>query len=149
MKVRITQKNWLNFTGSFGTAQFVDGIADVAISEAMRLGALIEIRVVNPDGSDGEIISPSNDMLLTERLSAQVTPSRRIQTVEETPVQADDDIEPVEDDTEEAKVWTSKELEAVADEGGIAGLREIATPMGIKGTSIHGLIEAIINHQSN
>lgn len=41
------------------------------------------------------------------------------------------------------KRYTRAELEAVADESGIQGLREIADPLGIKATSIRKLIDEI------
>ena len=42
------------------------------------------------------------------------------------------------------KEWTREELEAIADKEGIAGLRKIATPMGIKGQSVPSLIDKVI-----
>lgn len=47
----------------------------------------------------------------------------------------------------EVKVYTKEELEEIADEKGIKGLREVADPMGVKDTSIEGLISEIIAAQ--
>ena len=40
--------------------------------------------------------------------------------------------------------YTREQLEKVADEGGIAALRELADPMGIKGTSIAKIIDTMM-----
>jgi hypothetical protein len=43
-----------------------------------------------------------------------------------------------------AALYTREQLEAIADQQGIVGLREIATPLGIKGKSIVELIEELV-----
>lgn len=50
---------------------------------------------------------------------------------------------------EPAKVWTREELERVADEDGIKGLRTVGEPLGAKSTSIKGLINEILHVQAN
>lgn len=44
-------------------------------------------------------------------------------------------------------VWTREELSRIGNEGGINGLREIATPMGIKGRGVEELIDEILAGQ--
>ena len=61
----------------------------------------------------------------------------------------DGDTQYVDDNSSDipAKVtrfYTLEELEKIADNKGLKGLREVAKPLGIKGTSINGLIEAIM-----
>ncbi|EMP6325878.1 hypothetical protein RPT39_001444, partial [Acinetobacter baumannii] len=46
--------------------------------------------------------------------------------------------------TPESKKYTREELEAIAEEGGLAGLRAVATEVGVKGGSIVVLIERIL-----
>lgn len=48
-----------------------------------------------------------------------------------------------------AQIYTRDELEAVADEKGISGLREIGAQYDAKSTSIEGLIEKIISAQAS
>ena len=43
--------------------------------------------------------------------------------------------------------YTKESLAAIADEGGIGGLRAIAEPMNVKGTSIVGLIDAALHDE--
>ena len=43
-----------------------------------------------------------------------------------------------------APAYTEEQLAAIADKQGIAGLREIAEPLGVKGNSIAGLISSIL-----
>ena len=42
------------------------------------------------------------------------------------------------------KRYTLAELEAIADKDGIKGLRDVGSPLGVRGTSINGLIEEIL-----
>ena len=41
--------------------------------------------------------------------------------------------------------WTREKLEAIADQTGISGIREVSDPLGLKGTSIRGLIDQILS----
>lgn len=42
------------------------------------------------------------------------------------------------------ELWTKEELEKIADKGGIGELREISDPLGVRGTSITGIIEKVV-----
>jgi hypothetical protein len=56
---------------------------------------------------------------------------------------------PPEPESEPEKVYSKEELEQIADDKGIAGLRAIADPLNVKDNSIAGLIKEIINAQGS
>ena len=56
-------------------------------------------------------------------------------------------VAPAENIEEKVVKYTREQLEQVADEKGMAGLRRIADEFGLKGKSIPGLIEAILQKQ--
>ena len=139
MLIRVVHKGWEGFTGSFGTAWLQDGVADGPLIEAQRIGSLI-----NCVDEDGRTVNPAYTELQMRTVSAEVKPAMqkssdivREETEEEVP----------EEEAEELTVYSKEELEKIADESGIKGLREIGDPLGVKGTSITALIEGIIQAQ--
>lgn len=56
-------------------------------------------------------------------------------------------VAPVENIEDKVIKYTREQLEQIADEKGMAGLRRVADEFGIKGKSIPGLIEAILQKQ--
>ena len=56
-------------------------------------------------------------------------------------------VQPVEKIEEKVVKYTREQLEQTADEQGITGLRRIADEFGLKGKSIPGLIEAILQKE--
>ena len=61
--------------------------------------------------------------------------------------QPEEEDEEEEDEPEERKIYTREELEAVADDSGIRGLREIGDPLNVKATSLTTLIDLILKAQ--
>lgn len=143
MKFRIDEKGWKGFSGNMGTALFVDGIAEIASNyEALRIGSLVRLVEIDDDGNELRIASPTQEMVETRGLSAEVVAYHK-HGVE--PEEGDKEAV-VEDETPVVEVvrYTEDQLSALADKGGIAALREIAGPLGVKGTSIAGLIDEIL-----
>lgn len=56
---------------------------------------------------------------------------------------------PVETDPVAKRIWTSDDLATIADKDGIRGLRAISDPLGIKNTSIVGLMQEVLASQGN
>ncbi len=137
MKIKIIEKNWENYNGYFGSVMFEDGIGETDEVTATRLGCQIQIENVE----DGEVINPYAPPSIREMPIESVLYERQEEKVEETVEE-----EKVEETVEE-KIYTLEELQSIADEKGIQGIREIATPMDIKGTSINVLIDGILNAQ--
>lgn len=149
MKLKLTQAGFETYTGQMGVVMFKDGLSetDVLPIDAIRIAAAI--------GAEWEDGSAANvgQMYLNNMdapahvgggdMSAPVEPKR------ETDGEGSQTTESGTDSTTtpQASHYTREELEAVADEKGIAGLRELAEPIGVKGTSIVGLMDAIIKTQ--
>lgn len=139
MKLRLTAPGWETYTGQMGVINFVDGVSekDVLPIDAVRVAGVI--------GAEWEDGSPANvGQLYLDNMHTEAK-------TDEESRQANDPNVPKTIDPDEAKSktellgvsYTEAELAKVADEKGIAGLREIAEPLGIKGNSIAGLIAAI------
>jgi len=148
MKLRLTAKGFEKYTGQMGVIQFKDGLSegDVLPVDAVRVAGVI--------GAEWEDGSPANVNELLLRNMQNEAPVGRVteQGTDEPPVEVESEEAPVEVVAEEtpaepAHVYTAEELAEVADKKGIAGLREIGDSIGVKGTSIVGLIEAILKAQ--
>jgi len=142
MKLRLTQAGFETYTGQMGVVMFKDGLSegDVLPIDAIRISAAI--------GADWEDGSPANvgDMYLnamdvpafvggsTHETSAPVEPKAQAQG---------------DADTSAGTRYTKDDLAKIADADGIVGLRAIAETIGVKGTSIVGLIEAILKKQGS
>lgn len=135
MKLRLTQAGFEKYTGQMGVVMFDNGLSvgDVLPIDAIRISAAI--------GADWEDGSAANvgDMYLNNmdvpafvgRAQGQTSVSVDSVKPAIVPAQAQ---------------HTKDTLAKIADAEGIMGLRAIADPMGVKGTSIVGLIEAILKH---
>lgn len=129
MKIKITEPGWAGFTGQFGQFEFVDGVSidDIGRADASYLAGLISVE----DAS-----SSKNPSVAQRIIDTYMLPAAALQTPD-APVEA-----------AVAVVYTKESLEAIADAGGIKGIREIADPMGIKGNAIAELIGKVLAAQS-
>lgn len=133
MKLKIIEKGWETYTGPLRGGMFVNGVCeDISPDHARQLANYI--RVETDEGKN-----PSSSQAI---IDAQDTPafSPTYQNAEESG-NLSGTMKPA------SKQYTQAELEAVADAKGIDGLREIATPMNVKGTSIVKLITTILEVQ--
>lgn len=137
MKLRLTQAGFEKYTGQMGVVMFKDGLSegDVLPIDAIRISAAI--------GADWEDGSPANvgDMYLNNMDSPAFVGRPEVEQA------AEEKSEPVQAPAPSGTTYTKDDLAKIADAEGIAGLRAIADPAGVKGTSIVGLIEAILKHQ--
>lgn len=141
MKVKLTGQGMEHFTGQMGVVFFEDGVSvnDVSELDAFRLAAVYGAERIGT----GESISVSQrllDFADTPAVTVETIISPNVDSV--APVATD-----VVEDTTVAQKYTEESLSKIADEQGIAGLREIAEKFGIKGNSIAGLIAAVIKAQ--
>lgn len=129
MKLKLTAVGYENFTGLFGTVEYVDGlsVSDVMPQTAKRVACVISV-----EWEDGTKVGVADALIANQNMPAPNETATVIPVEPEKPVV-------------NTVAWTEEELGAVADEKGIAGLREIAEPHGIKGNSIAGLIKGILD----
>ena len=128
MKLKLTAVGYENFTGLFGTIEYVDGlsVSDVMPQTAKRVACVISV-----EWEDGTKVGVADALIANQNMPA---PNETATVIPPEPSTV----------AVESKAWTEEELGALADEQGIAGLREIAAPLGIKGNSIAALIKGIV-----
>ena len=146
MKLKITQPGFENYSGQMGMILFKDGISvyDVNERDALRLSALFGCKWAT--GASVTITKWEQEP------SAPIgRATYRAEAVEDREIVGgnDGDTQYVDNNSSDIPVkvtryYTLEELEKIADNKGLKGLREVAKPLGIKGTSINGLIEAIM-----
>lgn len=143
MKVRLTQPGFQNYTGQLGVIFFEDGLSTDVVSkmDAMRLAA-----VMNAEWEDGSGMSPTQAIIDKADTPAPVLTERERGT-DEQPGEQGGEGASTEEQTDSAE-FTREQLEQIADSRGIAGLREIAAPKGIKANSVEKLIERLLNPQA-
>ncbi|MCG5512853.1 hypothetical protein [Ectothiorhodospira shaposhnikovii] len=145
MKLRIVEPGWEFYTGPFSGVMFLNGVStrDVTKFEEDRIAA--SVRVVS---EDGQAVGAANDIIRGKDLRAEVVPESARADAESEKVTVEAVQEPpVAKKVSDDKVWTQEELESVADSRGIAGLREIGEPLGVRSKSIKELIDGIIKAQ--
>lgn len=168
-KVRLASAGWENFTGTFGfQATFTDGVSDNELNarQIARIGSSVKI----VDVETGEQVGPAQMAVLLQvqpiaspeqpktldvvkrdeaREKAALIEAEAKRKAEEkialTEAQRKADEAKAED---EIVIYTRGELEAIAANNGIHGLREIATPLEVKGRGIQELVNEILKAQS-
>jgi hypothetical protein len=153
MRVRLTQPGFENFTGLLGVINFKEGVSveDVPRFESLRLSA-----VMSCEGLNGEALSLAQEILDKGDLAAPIIPDRTgedepREILAPLPPESEPEFEEFTPETfaamgvlppgeSEPVKLTQADLEAIADKA----LRDFADPLGIKGTSIVGLIRELI-----
>lgn len=135
-KIKLVGRGWTQATGLYFGVEFKDGVSvsPVAPAQVRLIGSVVQIEVL-----EGDDVRPA--FLDTQRsVKAEVAPPRK------SVAERQGEVEKVERKVEEIKQakYTREELEKIADEKGIVGIREIATSLGIKGRQIGGMIDDIV-----
>lgn len=127
MKIKLVQPGWETFSDYLGYTLFKDGtsVEEVSPAEAARLASIVSIETL-----DGKNPSPAQKILDNWSAPMAVATTQTADTAAAPAVH---------------KSWTASELEAIADEKGIKGLREIGDALGVKGTGIADLVAKIVD----
>jgi hypothetical protein len=167
VKVRIVSKGWESYTGSLGfRAVFKDGVSvdDLDTRQVARIGSNLTII----DVETGLQVGPSVAHLNLQPVSFRVAEVLVDQAQEDRTVAFDRDKLAAEVETRKATdaaaladaqrkaqeqfdadvVYSRVELEAIGANDGIAGLRAISTPLGVKGRGIAELVNEILAAQA-
>jgi len=142
MKIKLAGV-YADFTGAFGVLTFVDGLstADVSALDGRRMGTLVPC--TTEDGQDPMSHSVDwNDFGIPMSVPPEFT---RLTTVAEQRRIEAASASPEAPKVEAPVAWNREKLEALADARGISGIRVISDPLGLKGTSIKGLIDQILS----
>ena len=174
MKVRLAAKGWEKFSGNFGfQAQFKDGVSvnDLTPRQIARIGSttLIVCAETGVQVGPAQIalllqgkpipVAPAmqslvqrqaEDALDTERVEAerrQLADAEKARKAEEAAA-LEEARRKAEDSVDEVVIYTRDELEAIASNNGIAGLRDIAKPLGVRARAIKEMIDEILEAQN-
>lgn len=151
-KVKITEPALSEFTGVLSGVEFVKGVSVGEVTQAKKdqIGASLRLAEI-VDGQESQVgaattvskgFQASADSVKEDRKSIVGKPKQKAEqkTEPEKKVKQSEVKQP-------AKTYTEEELAKVADEKGIAGLRDIADDFGVKGRSIRELITEIMQKQ--
>lgn len=146
MKVRLKERGWETYTGELCAVSFVNGenIEPMSAREAYSLGGYISIVELNEDGTEGNPVSHAFDMVRNQTVTASVEPPRLRQSDLDAIAAEEAALAAAQDPT---KKYTVAELEAIATEKGISGIRAIADQYGVKAVAIKTLIAEILARQ--
>ena len=150
-RIRLTQEGYEHYTGQMGITFFEDGLSTdvVPFKDANRMAAVLKCefedgtscnaaqRLLDTAQQEASVERVTEDEVKTDAAPVVAAPV-------ETPVVIN--LTPAERPRDEANThsFSRADLEEIADQSGIAGLREIATPLGLKSNSISGLIDELV-----
>ena len=137
MKLRLTQAGFEKYTGQMGVVMFDNGLS---VGEVLPIDAIRISAAIGADWEDGSAANVGDMYLNNMDVPAFVG---RGPSNEPAPAEPQAKIAAPASGT----TYSKDDLAKIADAEGIAGLRAISDPLGVKGTSIVGLIEAILKHQ--
>lgn len=132
--VKITEKGWENYTGHLGGVEFSKGVSVRGANEIEinRIGANLRIESVD---TNQQLNPTTGRSLYFDEITKEIV-SEIIKHEESI----------VDEANSESSVspYTRKQLEEIADKGGIAELRKVSDELGVKGKSISTLIDGIM-----
>lgn len=133
-RLRITEPGMTTYDGPFGGVMFTQGLSDdiVDARTAFRLGSIVRVEQVDSGTQAGAAAE-------LKRSHTDAAP-----VVEELPTGVPAEAAPA---APQRPRYTREDLEGVADKDGIAGLRAIAEPLGVRGRGIAELIGEILAAQ--
>ena len=146
MKLKITQKGFENYTGQMGMVLFQNGISVKDVDERAALRLAAGISMTWEDGSQVKYtvkkVEPTAPIGRETHLVATDGLPEEVRGNDGKTIYVEPEI-----DRSLLKItrrYTREELEDIADQSGLKGIREIAGPLGIKGTSINALIDKVM-----
>ena len=153
MKLKLIGKQFVNFTGQFGGIDWENGISvnDVNPIEANRIASIVGAKFL--DGSDA---SECDKIISMKNMESPYRQTSRPLTVEEIKnFEKEKNKRPLDVEKENKsqpkkqtlKIYTREELEKIADEKGLNGLREVAVPYGVTANKVSSLIFKILDRQ--
>lgn len=152
-KVRINEAGWNHFNDYLGHIKFTNGVSDRELTdrEIEIVGSSLKITRIDSE----EQLGPATNMILKRENKAPILQPLESEKEVVAEIESKEEVDRVAETTdgltqpvkEEAKRWTKEELEILASEKGIQGIREEAAKFGIKGVQIASLIEKILEAQ--
>jgi len=149
-RLKLSGSRWAGYTGLIGTVNFKDGVSIEPVPQriADRLSAAMPLIELDDEGNElGEAGVVPRLLRDSATRSAEIHKSLPRQTEAERKAE-DLQIKLKESKSPAETFYTHEELQALADEKGIKGLRVVAEPWNVKGKAIPALIELILEAQN-
>ena len=129
-KVKLLESTFIGYTGILCGIQFEDGISvkEVPFVDQQRICASMRAETIEGQFSERHNVS-LEDVLANEPKAPDVAPMQRGVVEPEVPK------------------FTREELESLADEQGISGLRVVGNRLGVKAKGIVEMIDGIMKAQ--
>lgn len=147
MKIKIQEPGLSYFTGVLSGVAFKDGVSISELSPAQIDSIGASMRCVEIDGEQVGPVSKLNSFSGTTASEVTKNDPKKPTKIELEAAQKVADENELSQQSTKAPKHTKESLGKLADEKGIAGLRSLANELGVKGTSIKKLIEAILTEQ--
>lgn len=130
-RIKIEEPGWEKFTGHLGPIEFVDAVSvePVSTRDAMRIGGSMRVSYIDGPNEGKQASVSAREVELRD---VGIEPEAPVEQTAQEPAPAP------------AVKYTREQLEELADKKGIKGLREIAEPLGVRNTSIAGLIDELM-----
>lgn len=144
--IRITQPGWEGYNGLFCDMNFVDGVSEEIATQRMvdRCAALLQVEQIEVTQGAAEVVTPVG-------LGARIEGNLQKEAEVLEPMQRAEDEAPAPVSTpapEPLQLYTEAELQTIADEQGIKGLRVIGDKLSVKGRAIPEIVREILEAQS-
>jgi hypothetical protein len=144
LKVKITEPGWERYSEYLNGVKFENGesVEELNQMQVDRIAATMRVQVI-----DGV---PENQRLVSEnQRKAEVAENMKRVEAEELEAERRREAEKKAEKVKKAagQMFSREQLEEIADEHGINGLRDVGDRLGVKGRSIEGLIEDILKAQ--
>jgi hypothetical protein len=145
--LKITQTGWEGFTGDLGFVEFKDGVSVEPLTDrqAAQISAAVLCVTVDEKGNEEGQHGIATDMIGGVTLS--VDPVEELRRAKPGDLIAERRKAVVDSEKPPTKIYEREELEAIAEDKGINGLREIGSSWGARERSIAALIDAIMKAQ--
>lgn len=150
MFVKIVQPGWELFNDVLYGVKFEDGVSAHPLrrDQALQLGAMLAVQEVDEEGNELGPINPAHELIKGLTVSAEVVEPVKMGAPTADTATGDAITDDITNSGSVTKVYAAEELEVIAAEHGIGGLREIGDRLGVKNTSVKGLIREIMNAQN-
>lgn len=142
--LKIVERGFDNYSGMFGDVEFKDGVSveSVTVAEARKLAGVLRCEEVGT----GRNPSISQELIDTRHMELEeynrVNARRSVTSSPESEqVNAEEAAPVVQVSSHE---YTREDLESIADEKGIEGLREFASTYDVRGGSIKAIIDSLM-----
>jgi hypothetical protein len=147
--VKITAAGWETFSGDFCGWEFKDAVSVSPVPRNIvdRMSACLSCEISDLDGNELGQGGAAARLAGAKEVSAEVTAPLAFATEAEVAAEHAKALHDAGIQVGE-KIYTEKELEAIASADGIEGIRLIAKPYGVKDRSIAKLIVEIIKAQN-